>query len=563
MRAHALRPGDHRLALHLGSLLCQLGRTAEALVLLRKYQEALAGDPAFLFLLGSVLAETGEKTEAIACLRRAVHHQPDHVEAHANLAFLLNDRRDLAGALVHGRRACELAPTDAKLAFSLASIHHDAGDVASASGLYRKALSLNPDMPLVRSVLVMLGNYDSRCSRSERALQARRWWRLHGEGQPRPFRFGHLDADSERPLRIGFVSPDFRRHSVSCFLLPLLEHLDPRRFLVHAYANQQIEDEITARIRNCCHKFTAIWGLPPEKAAGCIHADQIDILVDLAGHSRHNSLLVFAMRPAPIQVSWLGYPATTGLATMDYRITDALVDPPGLGEEELYSEKLIRLSGPFLCYTPPAGAPEPDITGKTERLHPVFGSFNNPDKLNQETAAAWAAILATLPDARLLLKNRRLDNSLAREHCLALLRQAGVAAERVRIDGGEADTAAHLRRYADIDVALDTFPYNGTTTTCEALWMGTPVVALAGDCHAARVSAAILERIGMADLAAAGVDRYVAAAAGLASDRGRLLELCRGMRGRLAASPLCDGRRFAGEMASTFIGLWRSYRDAR
>jgi len=289
-----------------------------------------------------------------------------------------------------------------------------------------------------------------------------------------------------------------------------------------------------------------------------LKADAVDIVVDLAGHTAKNRLRALAVKAAPVTATWLGYPATTGLPSIDWRITDAIVDPPGA--ERFYTEKLARLPDGFLCYEangdnlPEVARPPAAASGRV-----TFGSFNNPQKLSRSTIAAWAAIFASLPGSRLLLKAPTLIDSGVQRHFLDLFREAGVGPERIVFRGFAASAASHLGTYAEIDVALDPFPYNGTTTSCEAMWMGVPVVTLIGDRHSGRVGLDLLTRVGLAELATPDTESYVRLAAALGRDLPRLQEIRSGLRERMRSSPLCDGVRFADSFGRALRDMWRQW----
>jgi predicted O-linked N-acetylglucosamine transferase (SPINDLY family) len=326
--------------------------------------------------------------------------------------------------------------------------------------------------------------------------------------------------DPERPLRIGIVSPDLRTHSVAFFLEPLLRHLDRSSFAVFLYHNHHTEDAASARLRTLASKWTNISALDHASACDLIRKDAPDILLDLAGHSSLNRLPVFAMRPAPVLATYLGYPHSTGLRQITYRLVDSITDPEGVADS-LASEKLVRFSDCAWLYEPPAEAPEPAL----ESQGITFGSFNNFLKASRATLFAWARILERLPTARLVLKSPNLDDPGVAALVSARLEEAGLPIARVDLLGLEPRLDDHLARYRSIDVALDTFPYNGTTTTCEALWMGVPVVSVRGDRHAARVGESLLRAVGHAEWCASDVDGYVDLAVRLAQDRHTLAHI--------------------------------------
>jgi predicted O-linked N-acetylglucosamine transferase (SPINDLY family) len=297
--------------------------------------------------------------------------------------------------------------------------------------------------------------------------------------------------------------------------------------------------------------WRSLIGLTDKAVAALVRNDRIDVLVDLAGHTAGNRLSAFAEKPAPIQVSWLGYPATTGISAIDYRFTDDIADPPG-ATERFHTETLWRLSGGFLCYTAPREAPpvSPSPCGTGQPL--TFGSFNNLAKVNRAVIEAWAGLLSAVAGSRLLLKSKALRSADVQQRVWEVFAGRGIARERIMFEGWAEGLAAHLALYGKVDIALDTFPYNGTTTTFEALWMGVPVICLAGDRHSARVGASILTRCGLSNFIAASLDDYRAKATALARDPPALGDMRQALRPRVASSPLCDGKAFAAQIEDAY-----------
>jgi protein O-GlcNAc transferase len=366
------------------------------------------------------------------------------------------------------------------------------------------------------------------------------------------------DRNLERRLRIGYVSPDFKTHSVSYFIESLISSHDRRQFEVFCYAEVPNPDNKTDHLRKLADGWRSIVEMAMNDVVDCIRGDGIDILVDLTGHTANNRLQVFTKRPAPLQVTWLGYPNTTGLSAMDYRLIDAITDPEGPGDD-LHSEQLVRMPNGFLCYTPDVEAPSVKVPPALSNGIVTFGSFNNLSKITSSTLSAWARILEATPNSRLLLKNFSLADAQTRQRYLALFAERGINTKRVEFLNYIPSKSGHLESYNRIDISLDTFPYNGTTTTCEALWMGVPVICLRGDRHAARVGASILTRVGQPDLIAETVDDYVAVAGALAKDQVRLTTLRRSLRPTMAASPLCDAQGFTLDVETAFKNMWREW----
>jgi predicted O-linked N-acetylglucosamine transferase (SPINDLY family) len=303
----------------------------------------------------------------------------------------------------------------------------------------------------------------------------------------------------------------------------------------------------------------SIVGKKDEEVAKLIRRDRIDILVDLAGHTGDNRLFVFAYKPAPVQVSWLGYPNTTGLQAIDYRLTDAVADPAGEADS-LHSEKLVRLKNGFLCYRPSPAAPGIAPLPCLEKGHITFGSFNNISKTSPAVVKTWAEIMRLVPNAHLILKCTQFADKGTRDRYTRLFNDEGIAQDRIRLLAKLPKTEDHLDLYGQVDIGLDPFPYNGTTTTCEALWMGVPVVTMLGERHAGRVGASIMHQVGMTELLVAGdVNAYVNKALFLAGDVHRLAELRRNLRSRLANSPLCDARSFAENIENEYRKMWQRW----
>ena len=501
------------------------------------YREALSLEPKNISALNNlalVLGADGRYTEAAELLRRAIEVYPEFAEAHGNLGGVLLRRGELDAAM--------------------AAIHEAAAlksDFKDSIGDFTRARLMN---------LIYKSDVPARA-----IFEAHRDWGLHfaaerhgKQAQPAPF---PNTREPDRPLRVGYLSPDFRGHSVSFFFEPLLSNHDPAAVETYCYANVETPDDVTQRLQGLARHWRHVFGLDDDALQAQIRADGIDILVELAGHTRHNRLPALLPKPAPIIVTWLGYPATTGLPTVDYRLTDSEADPPG-ESDALHTETLIRLDGGFLCYRPPADAPAVAPAPAQARGFVTFGSFNNPAKVTDEGIAVWSRILREIPTSRLLIKGVNFEAPEFRETKARFrdgFASAGIAESRVELRGHTATTAEHLGTYAEVDIGLDPFPYNGTTTTCEALWMGVPVITLEGDHHAARVGVSLLTRLGLPELIAETPERYVEIALALAHDPAGLASLRAGMRERMAASPLRDELGFARRFEATLRTVWRRW----
>jgi predicted O-linked N-acetylglucosamine transferase (SPINDLY family) len=362
------------------------------------------------------------------------------------------------------------------------------------------------------------------------------------------------DRDPKRPLRLGFVSADLRRHPVGYFLVPFLENLDRSRFAVVCYSGRAVRDDLTDRLGVASNVWHDVARMSDNELAECIRADRIDILFDLAGHTAGNRLLVFARRPAPLQMSWIGYPGTNGLDAIDYLIADRFHVPPGA--EVHYRERVLRLPEGYVCLDPPAEAPAVGPLPALERGFVTSGSFNNVAKITPEVIARWAGIVRGATGSRLLLVTPALDDRSTRERIAAAFVAAGVDPARLELRG--ALPRAELQAaYNTIDLALDPFPYSGGLTTCEALWMGVPVVTCPGETFAGRHSLSHLSNIGLSATVNLDLNTYVARALELACDLPQLVALRSGLRAQMAPSPLCDGPRFAQHLMALLRQVWR------
>jgi predicted O-linked N-acetylglucosamine transferase (SPINDLY family) len=544
----------------LGAALRSRGRWAEAI---EAHSAAAAcgpaDDPAPFAGLAECYLENARFSEAADALNTAIARRPNDATYHNALGEVLLKAGLLDAATRAYRRALELDPKLAAAHNNLALALATLGEYDEALPLLRRAVELDPAKAEFHANLLMALNYvdgqDPRDTFEEHA----RWGRTHAPPAAMPMHAPSADEDPGRRLRIGIVSPDLRDHPVTAFLEPLLGSLDRSQFGVVAYSDARRADDVTARLKALCEGWHDTAGLTDDAVSRLAVADKIDILIDLAGHTADNRLTLFARRAAPVQITYLGYPNTTGVEAIGYRITDAIADPPGEADS-LQTEKLLRLPCCFLCYRPPDVAPE--VTSSPCAAKPgagvTFGALNNPAKVSPGALRAWAEILRALPGARLLLKGPGLQEEAADQRARDRLAAHGLPLDRVNLIGQVASRAEFLGTFGRVDVALDTFPYNGTTTTCEALWMGVPVVTYAGRVHAARVSASLLTAAGLSELVADSADGYVKLACGLAGDRARLMELRATMRDRLRASPLMDGAFHARALEAALREAWRA-----
>jgi predicted O-linked N-acetylglucosamine transferase (SPINDLY family) len=359
-------------------------------------------------------------------------------------------------------------------------------------------------------------------------------------------------------LKIGYVSADFRIHSVARFFETLLANHNRDSVETFCYADIESSDHVSERLASLSDHWCPVRGLTDDELAGKVYADEIDILVDLGGHTANNRLCMFALKPAPIQVSWLGYPDTTGLTSMDYRVTDARADPPGK-TDRWYSEDLLRLPNGFLCYRPPRDSESVTPLPVAGRGFITFGSFNALPKVTRKVVSVWASILTSVPNSRLIMKNKSFIDPATRQRYQSLFEEHAIDPDRIDLLGWVSGVNAHMALYGSVDIGLDTFPYNGTTTTCEALWMGVPVLTLQGMTHVERVGASLLSRLDLHDWIAGDPDQYVRKAVEHAQDTRELATLRKNLRDRMRASSLCDGRSFARDMEHAYRSIWTEW----
>lgn len=556
-QAVALRADFPEAHVNLGAALYDKGQLDEAIA---AFHEAIALKPNYSQAysnLGNALRVKGQLDEAIAACRHAVFLSAGFPEAHGNLGVALYDKGQLGDAIASYREAITLKPGYPEAHSNLGAALKDMGQLDEAIAACRQAIALHPDLAVARSNFLLTLNYDPALDPVTVAGEHRRWNMQHAEPLRHLIEPHQNVRDSERRLRVGYVSPDFREHSVSYFLEGLLACHDPGQVEVFCYANVHQPDAVTSRMERLVPHWRQITGKSDEVVAAQIRGDGIDILVDLAGHTADNRLLIFASKPAPVQVSWLGYPNTTGLDAMDCRLSDAWADSPG-SNEHLHSERLVRLPFSAWCYRPPkqspAVEPRPALGGSI-----TFGSFNAMSKINGPLLKLWSEILLALPDARLLLKNSALCEPSVQQRIRAEFDEAGIAPERIEMTGYVSGLADHLSSYGRVDIALDTYPYHGTTTTCETLWMGVPVVTLAGNVHASRVGVSLLHGVGLSELIALTPEDYVRIAVGLAGDPARLGGLRSTLRGRMEKSPLMDAPRFARDIEAAYREMWQRW----
>lgn len=511
---------------------------------------AAPDSPGVLINLGNTLAALSRHDEAVRVLARAAGLDDGPGAWHA-LVMARIGAGDLCGAERDCRHAILRHPAEASLASDLGWLLHDAGRTQEAADVLRGACARWPDHAGLLAALATVMNYIPGASREEvfeaHAAYGRLLERLLGPSRPPPIR----DPDPRRRIRLGLISANFRDHSVSFFTRSMLDGLDPGGFDLVLYDTSPAGGA-SPSARD--HPVRRVAWLDEARLDAAIRADRIDMLMELSGFSLHHRLASMHMKPAPVGLTYIGYPNTTGLRAIDARIVDSITDPPGA--ERYATESLVRLDPCFLCYSPPG--PPPEIAPRPQQRGFVFGSFNHLHKINGALLALWRRVLDASPGSTLVVKAGALRDAGVREATAARFAAAGLGPDRVRVLPPTATRAEHLALYAEVDAALDAFPYNGTTTTCEALWMGVPVVTLAGDSHVSRVGASLLRNCAMADLVAESADQYVATAAALARDPARLAAVRSGLGERFARSVVCDAAAHARRLGDAMREVWRN-----
>jgi protein O-GlcNAc transferase len=503
--------------------------------------------------LGVALAQMGQLDEAERALREASRLRPNDPTPFANLGNVYRQRERLGEAIEAFETALKFAPSTAALYQNLGSAYRDAGRLDDAVASFRRALELQPSFHRVHSNLVYLLYYHPAYTSEAVFAEHQTWGRLHADPL-RPADVVHANPPvAERRLRIGYVSPDLRNHVIGRYFEPLLEHHDRDRFEVFCYSDVARPDDLTARLRAQASAWRETRTLGDEQLADLVRRDGIDILVDLTLHMSGSRLLAFARKPAPVQITYLAYPGTSGMGAMDYKLTDVFLDPPGM-TEKYHSESLLRLPASYWCYTPPPECPDVGPAPVLARGGAVtFAALNSFTKINGEVLRLWSKVLNATPRSRLmvLLPGGEHGNDATR----AMFRDCGIADDRVVLLERRA-RADFLRYFGEADVSLDPFPYNGHTTTLDSLWIGVPVVTLEGNSAVGRAGVSVLSNLGMPGCVARTPEQYVEIAIRLANDPARLTELRKTLRQRMAASPLVDGARLAKDVEALYRRAW-------
>jgi predicted O-linked N-acetylglucosamine transferase (SPINDLY family) len=576
VRALQKTPADPALNEAMANLLLLRGEAARAVYFAERLLKARPGSADAMMLLASTLTSSGQRAKGEDLVRRALATDPAHLGARlTEVQWLYGDFR-LHEMVAKCREGLALAPNHPELSINLSNALLMMGRGDDAADVLERALAANPGNHNLTTALCAAINYSVSATPARvfevhvnygKTLAAMMLPRVRRPDPPAPL-------DPERRLRVGIQSPDLRTHPVATFLSAFLPHMDRSRFELVAYYTELVEDDTTRRLKPMFDEWCHFRGLREEDMAARIASDRIDIVIELDGHFATHRLPSLHMKPAPVQMTYLGYPNTTGVPAIDYRLVDSLTDPAP-GADALAVERLIRLDPCFLCYRPPEGAPAVNPVPPSQRDDRpsgpgggpgriTFGSFNSLQKINDRLIAVWRRVVEAVEGSSLVLKTQALRHAELRQITAERFAAAGFPMDRLTLLPPAPTPAAHLATYDGIDIALDAFPYCGTTTTCEALLMGVPVVSLASPpqplgLHAGRVGLSLLTNAGAGDLVAHSADEYVAKAAALAADRARLAELRRTSRERLLASPLCDAPAFARRFGAALREAWRRH----
>ncbi|MGH7175871.1 MAG: tetratricopeptide repeat protein [Tepidisphaeraceae bacterium] len=539
----------------LGCVLAKSGRARQAAEVFDQAAR-LAPDNALIVLnLGQALCEDAQWERGADALRRALALDGSLHAAHSRLAGALIELDRLDEAEFAARRAVELAPNSSQAHHALADVLYDQGFLDECVNSYRRAIELDPGNANAHTSLLLTLHY--RHGNDPELLFAEhvRWGRRHSV--PTAARAVHqpVAQDENRRLRVGYLSPDFRSHSVAYFLEPILANHDHTAFEVILYSDVRVPDAVTSRDRAAADIWREVCGCKDQTVESLIRTDRVDILVDLCGHIAGNRLRLFSRKPAPVQFTYLGYPDTTGVEAIDYRLTDAWHDPP-VQTERFHTERLVRLNGGAWCFLPKEDMPQVCPLPAASNGYVTFFSPNKIAKVTHDMLSVWHEILNRVPASRLIVLTGRDVRGPARIRAAL----SGVDSSRLQVVP-RASTSEYHALYTGADVVLDTFPYNGHTTTCDALWMGLPVVTLAGQTHVSRAGVSLLSSVGLADFICHSPQEYVAQAVRIAADLDRLGELRATMRDRILASPLTDGARLAREIERAFRAAWAVYCD--
>jgi predicted O-linked N-acetylglucosamine transferase (SPINDLY family) len=549
-----IQPGNHDALYLLGTIENERGNSERAIALFRDAIREHDQEPAFHQSLGDLLYRLNRWQEAAACYESTLILDPDRANTWNMLGCAYDQSELFHKAEQCFFRALEIEPHLVSAMSNMASAFCRAGQIDASVAKYRQALALAPDTPEIFSNFLFTLNLSTSLSPAEVSAEHLRYDELFGAGRHGRIARRAGDPDPTRRIRLAYASPDFNHHAVACFFEPLVAQHDAARFEVHCYYLESREDEVTARLKTLSPHWIECAKYSDAQLAARIEADQIDILVDLAGHTARNRLPVFARRPAPIQVTWLGYLNTSGLSAMDYRLTDAYADPPGTADH-LYAEQLVRLPDCQWCYRYPGPTSPVSELPALSAGAICFGSFNGFQKLSEYLLGVWADVLLQLTDAKLLIVGVPRDEQ---QRLSEFFSTRGIIPRRLQMHDRMPLTQFRAM-HRHVDIALDAHPYSGATTTCESLWMGVPTLTLTGASSISRSSSSLLQTLGLTEWISRTPAEFVELAKRNASNLQRLAALRAGLRTRMERSPLMDAARFARNIEDAYRSMWQAH----
>jgi len=523
------------------------------------YQRALVSNPKHAnahYNLGNVFREQGKWNEAVENYQKALTLNPNDIKIINNLGVAFEEQDKFAEAIECYERVMTINPNYADAYGNLANIFKIKGMIDESIEYAKKALTIEPAVKCHSNFVYTL-NFSMNYDRAAIFKEHQKFNEQHCLPLARLIQPHRNERNPDKRLKIGYISPDFRKHSVAYLTEPVFANHNHAQFEIFFYYTHTKIDAVTQHLQKFADRWVNCYGLSDEALAEKIRRDKIDILVDLSGHMAHNRLLVFARKPAPIQVTYLGYPNTTGLTAIDYHITDNYVDPEGIGEQ-FNSEQLIRMPHSYYVYNPIEDSPDINTLPALENNYIRFCSFNSYSKFNTKTLSLWAEVLQAVPHSKFIVKTKALNDVERRLHFEQQMKHLGIETERLEL-GYIATANQVFEHYNRMDIALDAFPFNGATTTCQALWMGVPVVTLVGETHVARAGLALLSTVGLTELIAYTSKEYVEICVKLVSDLNYLNKIRMTMRERLLASPLIDGKSFATQLESHYRTIWQKW----
>jgi len=552
-RLVSLQPKDAVATYHLGMSLRSIGKIDEAIAALASAIALRSDIPDWHFRLATALRDRGHLDDAVSALRTVIAMEPTHAEAHNFLGMIFSERASIDEAIACYQKAIEVKPTFGGAYNNLGNALKEIGRVSEAIPLYREADRLQPDSRIVGNMLYSM-HFDASFNARQLLAEHAKW----DDRFAKPLRDSIAphsnNRDPNRRLKIGYVGLDLREHPVGRFLLPLLANHDHSQFEIHCFTDLLRPDHLTQLMQQHTDRWHPTSALSHEALAQLIRKEQIDVLIDLNMHMDGTRLLAFARKPAPVQITYLAYCSTTGVAAMDYRMSDPYLDPPG-GNESVYSEKTVRLPRTYWCYQAPPYEAELTPLPAASKGYVTFASLNTFSKVTPATLDTWATIISNVPGSHLLIHT---GEGSHRRQILGRFTSAGIDASRVEFVG-RVPIDVYMRNYKSVDIALDPFPYVGGTTTCDALWMGVPVITLRGETAVARGGVSLLSNVELPELIAKDVTDYIRIATSLASDRARLAQLRSTLRDRLIASPVMNASQFARDFEALLRDAWKRW----